>query len=240
MGIFGRFHKKEKKPEESQAISYETLRKNIMKGHDLKTDHRMVLDEYLEASRDKPDTPDKLYCLGVLQHDIASTIRDVEEDDVFYYYVDAAISNLEKVIRMKPDYEYMAYPLLMNSYSKRGNLAALVSTANRFIKAFPENRHIALAFIKVAVSPRFPLTASGGMCDVCGKPLQPDSAFQIPVDVFYSSPKYRDWYSQNMMPKLRASGAPSNLTVDMVLADMRSKDQTLYSVVCEECVEFFL
>ena len=139
MGVFGKFLKKEKKTEKPQAISYENLRLTIMKRHDLKTDHKEAITEFEAVARDQPDTPDKLYWLGVLQYDIASLIRDVEKDDVFY-----------------------------------------------------------------------------------------------------SSPKYRDWYNRNMMPNLRASGAPSNLTVDKVLADMRSKDQTPYSAVCEECVELFL
>lgn len=93
---------------------------------------------------------------------------------------------------------------------------------------------------KEAAPPKFAPWTAGGTCDVCGEPLRTGAAFKIPVDVFYGSPKYRDWFNRNVMPKLRLMDAPSYFTVDMALVDMRSKDHTPYSAVCDKCVELFL
>jgi hypothetical protein len=87
---------------------------------------------------------------------------------------------------------------------------------------------------------RSALTMAGvQICDVCGKPLLSGPSFKIPVEGFYNSPKYREWFDRNMMPRLRAKVAPSYITVDMALAEMRSKDKTSDSIVCGVCLGLF-
>ena len=87
---------------------------------------------------------------------------------------------------------------------------------------------------------KFAPWTSGGVCDVCNEPLRTGAAFKIPVNVFYSSPKYREWFNRNQMPILRTMyGVPSDITVDIVLANMRRDDPTEYSAVCNKCVELF-
>lgn len=94
---------------------------------------------------------------------------------------------------------------------------------------------------KDAHKSKFTPWTSGGICDVCNALLREDAAFKIPVKVFYSSRKYRDWFDRNQMPILRSTyKVPGNVTADMVLADMRRDDHTEYSAVCDKCVELFL
>jgi hypothetical protein len=98
-----------------------------------------------------------------------------------------------------------------------------------------------MLFKKDKKQPKFTPWTSGGICDVCNAPLREGAAFTIPVDVFYRSRKYRDWYNQNIMPIMRATyGVSSSITADEVLANMRRDDTTKYSAVCDKCVDLFL
>lgn len=89
-------------------------------------------------------------------------------------------------------------------------------------------------------SSRYSLCKSSGVCDVCGIPFEAEQAFLIPNSIFYSSWQYKEWFRENMMWKFHAQGAPSFLTVDMVIADMKRRDSSTHSAVCFRCVELFL
>jgi len=260
MGIFNKLFKKEKsrkiaEPQERTQpipISYENLFRRVLEQHNLETDHRGALAEFERGCGEQPDTAEKLFWFGNLQYMIGGVLKDVG-------YIDKAIATFEKALHLRPNYPQV-YSQLIGAHMSKGNTDGVLSVAKKWLEIDP-NSETAKAIVvspvaeqqeamkrallrekaaKEAARPRFAPWTSGGICDVCGDPLRAGAAFKIPVDVFYSSPKYRDWFNRNMMPKLRLMGAPSYLTVDTALADMRSKDHTPYSAVCDKCVEFFL
>lgn len=72
------------------------------------------------------------------------------------------------------------------------------------------------------------------ICDVCGCPLNPDTTWFIPINIFYYSPKYRQWMKDN-----RLSFYPPGTMVEQIINDMRARDNTPGSMVCSDCVELF-
>lgn len=234
------------------AISYKDLFSTVLERHDLKTDHEKALAEFEKYCDEQPDTAEKFFWLGNLQYTIGGASKNAS-------YIDKAIATYEKALQLKPNYPQV-YSNLIGAHMSIGNTDEVLSVAKRWLQIDPSNetakaiiaspvakqkeamKH-ALSLKEVATGsarPKFDPWTSGGICDVCGKPLRAGAAFKIPVDVFYSSPKYRHWFELHAMPKLRAMGAPSYFTVDVALANMRSKDKTPYSAVCDGCVKLFL
>jgi hypothetical protein len=87
---------------------------------------------------------------------------------------------------------------------------------------------------QTAKGPRFKLYTGSGVCDVCNKPLSSCKAYVVPNDVFYRSPKYRNWVKNNSLSALM--GIPIN---DAYFAQMQARDHSQGSAVCEDCVSMF-
>lgn len=260
MGIFDKLFKKKKsakiaKPQERTQpipISYKNLFGRVLEQHNLEMDHRGALAEFERGCSEQPETAEKLFWFGNLQYTIGGILKDVD-------YIDKAIATFEKVLQLRPNYPQV-YSNLIGAHQTKGNTEGVLSVAKKWLEIDPNNE-TAKAIVaspvaeqhetmkqalqrdktaKEAARQMFAPWTSGGFCDVCSEPLRTGAAFEIPVDAFYSSPKYKDWYNRKHMPFARAMGMSSDFTVDMALADMRSKDPTPYSAVCDKCVELFL
>ena len=73
----------------------------------------------------------------------------------------------------------------------------------------------------------------GGVCDVCGKPIDGKKTYAVPNDIFYASPEYREHLKQ-LQKKLFGH----DLTEKDI--DFRaSQDHSPGSAVCEDCIHMF-
>jgi hypothetical protein len=88
--------------------------------------------------------------------------------------------------------------------------------------------------VQAAKGPGFKPYTGSGVCDVCNKPLSSCKAYIVPNDVFYRSPKYRNWVKNNSLSALM--GVPIN---DAYFAQMQARDHSQGSAVCEDCVSMF-
>jgi hypothetical protein len=77
----------------------------------------------------------------------------------------------------------------------------------------------------------FPLYYGSGLCDVCSKNIVAGQAYKVPVNVFYSSEKYK----QFITPMAMICG----MTADQMIRHMRSNDKTTHSAVCKDCINLF-
>ena len=80
----------------------------------------------------------------------------------------------------------------------------------------------------------YPLFAGSGVCDVCNESLNTRKAYIVPNDVFYRSPKYREYVKKS--PMVAMFGVPVD---DNYFAQMKAKDTSPGSAVCEECIHLF-
>jgi hypothetical protein len=75
-----------------------------------------------------------------------------------------------------------------------------------------------------------------GSCDVCNKSIGPGEAYSVPVSVFYSSRKYKEWLKTGPMSfMLQMIGG----NVDLFISSMRANDPTSHSAVCSGCIHMF-
>jgi hypothetical protein len=76
-----------------------------------------------------------------------------------------------------------------------------------------------------------------GVCDVCGTSVGANEAYLVPVDIFYSSAKYKKSLQNNPL-RLAMGGSPYD-DMDAYLATMRAMDPTEFSACCSDCVKLF-
>lgn len=73
-----------------------------------------------------------------------------------------------------------------------------------------------------------------GVCDVCNGSLSGKQAWIVPNDVFYASPKYKQWH-RDMMARMGMSA----MQADAAINQMRMMDTSPGSAVCENCIHMF-
>jgi hypothetical protein len=88
--------------------------------------------------------------------------------------------------------------------------------------------------VQVEKGQKFKPYTGSGVCDVCNKPLGSCKAYIVPNDVFYRSPKYRNYMKNSPLATL--FGVPID---DAYFARMQARDQSQGSAVCENCVSMF-
>jgi len=77
-----------------------------------------------------------------------------------------------------------------------------------------------------------------GVCDVCNKPLGDVTAYIVPNDTFYNSPRYRIHFRNHL--RLFSSEVASDAMAEQMFADMQRKDAISQgSAVCENCIHMF-
>lgn len=74
-----------------------------------------------------------------------------------------------------------------------------------------------------------------GVCDVCNSPLIPGASFKVPVEIFYSSPRYRNYLKRS--PFMSMMGVGGN--VEMHILNMALMDHSTHSAVCSSCIHMF-
>ncbi len=77
--------------------------------------------------------------------------------------------------------------------------------------------------------------SGSGVCDVCNKDIGSCEAYRVPVNVFYSSKKYKEWLTHGPLSSMIQIGGG----VESYIAHMRLSDTTSHSAVCSECVHMF-
>ena len=87
-----------------------------------------------------------------------------------------------------------------------------------------------------AAGQKFPLFTGSGVCDVCNKPLSGITAYIVPNQVFYSSPKYRDYWCNS--PFVAMLGG-TRQQKEAALNQQAAMDKSPGSAVCEDCIHMF-
>ncbi len=75
-----------------------------------------------------------------------------------------------------------------------------------------------------------------GVCDVCNKSIGPGDAYLVPVDVFYSSRKYKEWLMHGPMSSFFQL---TRGTIETYMATARARDSTSHSAVCSDDIHMF-
>jgi hypothetical protein len=83
---------------------------------------------------------------------------------------------------------------------------------------------------------RYHRLEEGGVCDVCAAAMEPGEGYRIPVDVFYTSEKYRRWLMESPLGQM---AIPMAGGIDAYIQSARAQDPTAWSGVCGHCVELF-
>jgi hypothetical protein len=82
----------------------------------------------------------------------------------------------------------------------------------------------------------YPLFTQGGVCDVCGQPLAGKKACAVPTPAYYASQRFHDYMVSgpgSAMAKMMG------MDPEAVFQDMRRRDVSPASAVCEDCIHMF-
>ena len=93
---------------------------------------------------------------------------------------------------------------------------------------------------------RFPLWKKGGSCDVCGKPIDRETAYQVPRNDFWSSKEYRKFaidrriaYFKSIQT-LRSQYTDEQLTSSVIESFIKQAAANKSdSAVCKDCIHMF-
>lgn len=94
----------------------------------------------------------------------------------------------------------------------------------------PRPANPATTIATAPVTRNYPLYTGSGVCDVCNRPLDGVKTYLVPNSVFYSSHKWREHFR-----KVNFTFAVTDADID----NMRNRDNSQGSAVCENCIHMF-